>query len=75
MTENVALFRVAIAADGGKNLAYLEACVRGYLGNPRKPLMLLSVLEHYFLGTYNFDAGRYYADVSDHGGLLISPVN
>lgn len=64
VTGNGALFQVAIAAHGDKNLAYLEACMRGYLGNSLKPLMLSSGLEDYFLGTYYFDTGRYYSDVA-----------
>lgn len=64
VTGNGALFQVAIAADGDKELAYLEACMRGYLGKSLKPLMLSSGLEDYFLGTYYFDAGRYYSDVA-----------
>lgn len=45
-------------------LYYLEACMRAYLGESEKPLMLSSGLEDYFLGTYYFDTGRYYADIA-----------
>jgi hypothetical protein len=61
-----AIFQVAIAAQGtsGDELTYLEACMRAYLGGAKKPVMLSSGLEDYFLGTYYFDSGRYYSDMA-----------
>jgi len=62
-----ALYQVTIAAEGlggPDRLNYLEACMRAYLAKNPKPLMLSSGLEDYFLGTYYFDTGRYYADVA-----------
>lgn len=69
-----ALFLVVIQAQS-KSLAYLEACMRAYMGPPNKqahnnnqdtdePLRLSSGLEDYFLGTYYFDTGLYHADIS-----------
>jgi len=58
-----ALFQVTIAAQG-ESLTYLEACMRAYMGGEQKPLMLSSGLEDYFLGTYYFDTGKYYADIA-----------
>ena len=58
-----ALFQVAIAAQGS-TLTYLEACMRAYLGGEQKPIMLSSGLEDYFLGTYYFDTGYFYADIA-----------
>jgi hypothetical protein len=60
-----ALYQVTMAAKGGKlsgdwrDLSYMEACVRAYIGGAREPLMLSSGLEDYFLGTYYFNKGRY----------------
>jgi hypothetical protein len=58
-----ALYQVTIAAQG-QSLTYLEACMRAYMGGAQKPLMLSSGLEDYFLGTYYFDTGRFYADIA-----------
>lgn len=58
-----ALYQVAIAAKGTKS-TYLEACMRAYLGENKKPLMLSSGLEDYFLGTYYFDTGKFHADIA-----------
>lgn len=58
-----ALFQVAMQAKS-TNLYYLEACMRAYLGGSDKPLMVSSGLEDYFLGTYYFDTGHYYADIA-----------
>lgn len=58
-----ALYQVAIAAKGD-NLAYLEACIRAYLGSAKEPLLLSSGLEDYFLGTYYFDTGKFYSDMA-----------
>lgn len=61
-----ALFQVTIAAEAvdSPKHNYLEACMRVYLGNNDKPLMLSSGLEDYFLGTYYFDTGLYHADIA-----------
>jgi len=63
-----AVYQVAIAAKGltdkPNHIYYLEACMRAYLGESEKPLMLSSGLEDYFLGTYYFDTGRYHADIA-----------
>jgi len=58
-----ALYQVTIAAKAD-SLSYLEACMRAYLGGEKKPLMLSSGLEDYFLGTYYFDTGRFYSDMA-----------
>ncbi len=63
-----AVYQVTIAAKGmidkPNQISYLEACMRAYLGGSEKPLMLSSGLEDYFLGTYYFDTGRFYADIA-----------
>lgn len=61
-----AVFQVAIAGQGlaGEHMSFLEACVRAYIGGAKEPVMLSSGLEDYFLGTYYFDTGRYYADMA-----------
>jgi hypothetical protein len=62
-----ALYLVTIAAQGlgaPKHISYLEACMRAYTNGAKEPLMLSSGLEDYFLGTYYFDTGRFYADIS-----------
>lgn len=63
-----ALFQVTIAAQSldekPNRINYLEACMRAYTGGSKKPVMLSSGLEDYFLGTYYFDTGRYHADIS-----------
>ncbi len=66
---NGALYQVTMAAKGlrtvtdekerWKDLSYMEACVRAYIGGAKEPLMLSSGLEDYFLGTYYFNKGRY----------------
>lgn len=58
-----ALYQVTIAAKG-ESFTYLEACMRAYLGEQLEPLMLSSGLEDYFLGTYYFDTGKFYADIA-----------
>lgn len=58
-----ALFKGAIAAQS-RSLTYLEACIRAYLGGSEKPLFLSPGLEDYFLGSYYFDTGRFYADMA-----------
>ena len=62
-----ALYQVTIAAQGlgsPNHISYLEACMRAYLERSEKPVMLSSGLEDYFLGTYYFDTGKYYADIA-----------
>lgn len=64
-----ALYQVTMAAKGQrkladektrwKDLSYMEACMRAYIGGAKEPLMLSSGLEDYFLGTYYFNKGRY----------------
>ena len=46
-------------AGDWKDLSYLEAIVRAYLGGTDEPLLLSSGLEDYFLGTYYFNRGGY----------------
>jgi hypothetical protein len=58
-----ALFQVAMQGKS-ENVHYLEACVRAYQGGRKEPLMVSSGLEDYFLGTYYFDTGHYYADMA-----------
>lgn len=58
-----ALYQVTIAAEG-ESFSYLEACMRAYFDSDSKPLHLSSGLEDYFLGTYYFDTGRFYSDIS-----------
>ena len=38
--------------------------MRAYIGKKTEPVMLSSGLEDYFLGTYYFDTGKYYADIA-----------
>jgi len=38
--------------------------MRAYTDGSDKPLMVSSGLEDYFLGTYYFDTGRFYSDIS-----------
>ena len=60
-----ALYQVTMAAKGlrktgsWKDLSYLEACVRAYIGGAAEPVLLSSGLEDYFLGTYYFNRGGY----------------
>jgi len=69
---NGSLYQVTIAAKGlrksakdqWKNLSYMEACMRAYIGGAKTPLMLSSGLEDYFLGTYYFNRGRYATPVA-----------
>ena len=46
-------------ADDWKSWSYLEACMRAYLDGSKKPMILSSGLEDYFLGTYYFNKGKY----------------
>ena len=71
VTGNGALYQVTMAAKcqshTGKpliDLAYLEACMRAYIGGKKEPLLLSSGLEEYFLGTYYFNKGRYATPVA-----------
>lgn len=57
------LYMVTIAAQSN-NFGFLESCVRAYIGGTRKPLLLSSGLEDYFLGTYYFNKGRYYTPLA-----------
>ncbi len=50
--------------DQWKDLSYMEACMRAYIGQAKEPLMLSSGLEDYFLGTYYFNRGRYATPVA-----------
>lgn len=58
-----ALYQVTIAAKS-TNFAFLESCVRAYLGGSKTPLLLSSGMEDYFLGTYYFNRGKYYTPVA-----------
>ena len=51
-------------ASGWKDLSFMEACMRAYIGGAKEPLMLSSGLEDYFLGTYYFNKGRYATPVA-----------
>ena len=57
------LYMVTIA---GKSSAFcfMESCVRAYLDGAKSPLLLSSGLEDYFLGTYDFNRGRYYTPLA-----------
>jgi len=71
---NGALYQVTMAAKGLrkledasqrlKDLSFMEACMRAYIGGAREPLFLSSGLEDYFLGTYYFNKGRYATPVA-----------
>ncbi len=71
---NGALYQVTMAAKGlrkledasqrWKDLSFMEACMRAYIGGAREPLFLSSGLEDYFLGTYYFNKGRYATPVA-----------
>lgn len=60
-------------ADGWTDWSYMEGCMRAYIGEAKKPLMLSSGLEDFFLGTYYFNKGRYYTPVA--GLTHYDPVN
>lgn len=60
-----ALYLVTIAGQS-TNFAFLEGCIRAYIGQSAPPLFLSSGMEDYFLGTYYFNRGKYYTSV---GGL------
>lgn len=57
------LYMVTIA---GKSTAFcfMESCVRAYVGGAKSPMLLSSGMEDYFLGTYDFNRGRYYTPVA-----------
>ncbi len=69
-----ALYQVTMAAKGlrkladpaqrWKDLSFMEACMRAYIGGAKEPLFLSSGLEDYFLGTYYFNQGRYATPVA-----------
>jgi hypothetical protein len=60
-----AIYQVAMEADGEeiqgnwRDLSYMEAVVRAYIGGAKEPMNISSGLEDYFLGTYYFSHGRY----------------
>lgn len=57
------VYMVTIA---GKSSAFcfMESCLRAYIGGAKSPLLLSSGMEDYFLGTYDFNKGRYYTPVA-----------
>lgn len=57
------LYQVTVAGKS-KRKSFLECCVRAYVGGSKKPIVLSSGLEDYFLGTYYFNKGRYYTEVA-----------
>ncbi len=57
------LYMVTIAAKSS-SFAFLESCVRAYIGGARKPMLLSSGMEDYFLGTYYFNRGKYYTPLA-----------
>ena len=57
------LYQTTIAAKS-TNLNYLESCVRAYIDGKKKPLLLSSGLEDYFLGTYYFNRGLYHTPLA-----------
>ena len=57
------LYMVTIAAKSSK-FCFMESCVRAYMGGAKTPLLLSSGLEDYFLGTYDFNRGRYYTPIA-----------
>ena len=57
------LYMVTIAGRSS-NFCFMESCVRAYIGGARTPLLLSSGMEDYFLGTYDFNKGRYYTPVA-----------
>jgi hypothetical protein len=64
-----ALYQVAIAAKS-TNFAFLDSCVRAYMGGAKTPLLLSSGMEGYFLGTYYFNRGKYCAPVAGLAHLV-----
>jgi len=57
------LYMVTIAAKSS-SFCFMESCVRAYIGGAKEPLLLSSGMEDYFLGTYDFNKGRYYTPVA-----------
>ena len=57
------LYMVTIAAKSSK-FCFMESCVRAYIGGAKQPLVLSSGMEDYFLGTYDFNKGRYYLPIA-----------
>jgi len=59
------LYQVTMEAKGlrdtnhWKDLSFMEACIRAYMGDEKDPMFVSSGLEDYFLGTYYFNKGRY----------------
>jgi len=57
------LYQVTVAAQAAR-FDYLESCVRAYIDGAKKPILLSSGLEDYFLGTYYFNRGMYHNEVA-----------
>jgi len=57
------LYMVTIAAKSTK-YCFMESCVRAYIGGVKDPLLLSSGMEDYFLGTYDFNKGKYYTPIA-----------
>ncbi len=57
------LYQVTVAAKSERH-TFLESCVRAYIDTAKKPLLLSSGLEDYFLGTYFFNRGMYHNEVA-----------
>ena len=57
------LYMVTIAAKSSK-FCFMESCVRAYMGGAKDPLLLSSGMEDYFLGTYDFNKGKYYTPIA-----------
>ena len=57
------LYMVTIAAKSSA-FCFMESCVRAYIGGVKVPLLLSSGMEDYFLGTYDFNKGKYYTPVA-----------
>jgi hypothetical protein len=62
-TKSGTLYMVAIAGKSG-SFCFMESCVRAYIAGAKSPLLLSSGMEDYFLGTYDFNKGRYYTPVA-----------
>jgi hypothetical protein len=57
------LYMVTIAAKSSK-FCFMESCVRAYVGGAKNPMLLSSGMEDYFLGTYDFNKGKYYNPIA-----------
>jgi len=58
-----AVYQVTLAV-ASKNFNFLEAVLRAYLDGAKKPLLLSSGTEDYFLGTYYFNRGMYHLPIA-----------